>query len=885
MAETSVDRRQLEIEVELLRRGITPESLQPEQQPEQQEDLGIATRAAQGFNVGLAKGLGAPVDLVNAALSFVGLGSEQPVGGSAFLQRGLAGAGAAPEPGTEREELGQVGRITEEVGATVIPGGVVGGAARAGRTGGQILKPVFDFFKQRPGTFAATEVAGATTAGIGAALANQAFPGNDLADMAGQLAGGLVTPQALIAERGPQAINQIRRAIKVLFTKEGAKDIAGQIVQKSVRDKERAIEGLSRDSDFAPGSQVTATAETGDAGLLALEKAAIKKSQELKDGIAEAMTATNKAITDELKNLRGTGSIEATTVQLQDRVDYLTDLMGIRSQQAVKAATDRLSKLPPNIPREQANIIVRKELDSAFDAGRAQEKELWEAVPKNAQATVENARGKLANILRKRDPKIDNPDDIPQWLRRLFSGKGGIKGEQSLGRVQKIRSRVLTEMRAENGKEVPNRNKVRILGEMADSLLDDMSVAASDEVSLARAFSKDFNERFTQGTVGDILGFSKTGELAVPPALTLEKTLGAQGPAGGVAIDELTRAVGVQVSPEDTGFEVATNAIRDFVADRFVRKFPDNQINPTTAKRFLSENAQVLARNPELKAEIEDALKSQEAAEAFLRREKIGTRNLHDKNKIAASVLLDAPADREIKRILSSKNPAKNMSAIVKRAVKDKTGESLSGLRAALLDEVFSSGLRGGRDLDQREILSGDAMAKFVKANQRAISSVLSSEQMKRLNRVVRTATVSQRRAAAGFPGEAIIDESPDMFTDLVLSVIGANIGGSSALGQASGAPLVIAGRAAETARNFGRKFISRIPAGRITQVIDQAILDRDLMNELLKRPKTLEQAVEHQRALRGFLINLVPEAFTDEPLTIEITQDARDLERAESGN
>ncbi len=59
------------------------------------------TQAAGGVNVGLlANILGAPVDVVNWAIG--GAGGEQPVGGSASIQRGLSAIGAAPRVGGRR---------------------------------------------------------------------------------------------------------------------------------------------------------------------------------------------------------------------------------------------------------------------------------------------------------------------------------------------------------------------------------------------------------------------------------------------------------------------------------------------------------------------------------------------------------------------------------------------------------------------------------------------------------------------------------------------------------------------------------------------------------------------------------------------------------------
>jgi len=380
------------------------------------------------------------------------------------------------------------------------------------------------------------------------------------------------------------------------------------------------------------------------------------------------------------------------------------------------------------------------------------------------------------------------------------------------------------------------------------------------------------------------LGYSKTGEPSLGAATTLEGSVGRQGPAGGVAIDDITRAVGVQVSPEDTGFQQASESIRDFVADRFIRRFPDGKVNTTAGRRFIGENREALARNPELRKEIEQAIKSQDDATRYIRSQKRVEQRLKDRNRTAAEIFINGKLDNEIKAVFSSKNPQANMRMLVKRAVKDKSGEAMQGLRASVLEDIRASGLKNlsARDLDQQVIFNGLDMQKYVTNNRKAIAEALSVDQLRNLDRTVDTAVSAQRRAMAGVPGQQILDESPDALTDMILSVVGANIGGGSAAGQAAGAPLVMAQRGASAARNFGRNWISKIPAGRISAIIDEAILDRDLMKELLKRPKTVDAAIEQVTALRGFLVNTVPEAFRDPievPITIDITKDARDME------
>jgi hypothetical protein len=102
--------------------------------PRRSSDLEKAGAVAAGFNTGaLADTFGWPVDLVNAGLSAVGLGTEVPLGGSESIKRLLASASI---PG-----YGSMGYIDEQD----LPKDQRA-LARGGRTAGQVTgmaAPVF----------------------------------------------------------------------------------------------------------------------------------------------------------------------------------------------------------------------------------------------------------------------------------------------------------------------------------------------------------------------------------------------------------------------------------------------------------------------------------------------------------------------------------------------------------------------------------------------------------------------------------------------------------------------------------------------------------------------------------------------------------------------
>lgn len=162
----------------------------PGRKPMKSDDL--LSQGLSGLNEGIANTLGAPVELANmvvgAGMSGVNAlaGTDfkptpLPVGGQQFF-RDMLSPTIGPEATTG---VGKgVRRIAEEVGAFAIPGmGVVGKAAK-------------------PAKAALGELAAAVGSGTGAAVAEQVFPGNPLAEFAGQIVGGMTPGGVVRAAKG-----------------------------------------------------------------------------------------------------------------------------------------------------------------------------------------------------------------------------------------------------------------------------------------------------------------------------------------------------------------------------------------------------------------------------------------------------------------------------------------------------------------------------------------------------------------------------------------------------------------------------------------------------------------------------------------------------------
>lgn len=152
-----------------------------------------------GINEGLAGVLGAPVDLATMGLNLIPQGInaaantdiptiENPVGGGEWFKDRMDGWGIYGETDDPGKQFAR--RVGESVGAGLVPAGTAGSA---GRTGAAIV--------------------GAIGGGAGAATAQQAFPGNPVAEFVGEIAGGGLTGTGLFGAARRRATREIEAAV------------------------------------------------------------------------------------------------------------------------------------------------------------------------------------------------------------------------------------------------------------------------------------------------------------------------------------------------------------------------------------------------------------------------------------------------------------------------------------------------------------------------------------------------------------------------------------------------------------------------------------------------------------------------------------------------
>ena len=345
------------------------------------------------LNKAIATTFGAPVDITNAALNLVGLGTDRPIGGSKSIRQAMGLAGIeTPEraPETFAERAGQVGG---EFASFMIPGAAATKAlSQAPGTTGRVFSAMQRELIERPGRALTAEtlaVPGIATART-VAEENQFTPTQQ---MLLEVAGG-ATPSALLSTATRPL--KLGAAALVPFTKSGAKVRASRRMQELVADPAKAAQRI----DDLEGSKLLPSARTEEPGLMALEQAVIKETPQAQ----ATMTQKRAEIINSLKNeIRKSGNIKNTRKFLQARIGRLNKAIDARIERAAEDVEQSLlalntQSLDPISAKQASNKVVRDALEEALADARVQEEELWSAIPQDLKGSVSNLINKYKSL-------------------------------------------------------------------------------------------------------------------------------------------------------------------------------------------------------------------------------------------------------------------------------------------------------------------------------------------------------------------------------------------------------------------------------------------------------------------------------------------------------
>lgn len=794
----------------------------------------------------------------SAASQFVS-GLRRPVEtflASAFGSRFDPATGEIPEVPTPEPDSfsGRVGQGISEAVLMALPmGAVATKIQRPTQEVGRVQSAIRNFgadigenFARSPTKFVAAEGGLGALSAAGGYAAEQAFPESDAARFIGEILGGMSPQIASGAGRG--AVRAVDAATDYMPAVGAAKNYVAKTwdeVRRTVDARtagERARERFGRalgdtDAEAVIGSMdeallpearalMTPAQIAGHPGLLSIEKSLAETTDSLRNKREEDLIRLNEILQGSLK-VGGDVGKAAQAIE-RTRQDYVT-LLNARVQLAAKKAEEGLQRMIPSLGEEGANRIARSELETALRQANAQERELYALVDPKADVptarTVDKFRELKAEYGRLGEPSI------PGYARKFFdpTSSSFIGKTTNVNELRQAQSQLREIQRQAEVGANPDRKMARFARLLADSITDDLALAAGDNPEAIRNavnFSRAKNEVFSQGTVGKILRTAADSGDAVPEMLTLNRTLGLMGSEGAQAFDEMLSAA--TMARERAGYEGADNlagAMQSFIQNEFMKStVRGGQVDPTLAQTFLRNNDVLLQRFPEIKQNIQNAMQTQNASEAAQLLRSTGSKAFLDPEVSKAALLINKGPEAAFKSVFEARNPSQEMKSLVEMVRRDTTGEALSGLKQGFYDYLVDAATVNGA-------LSGRQMSEITRNSKvrSAMDELLNKQERERLDVIVRTAQRVDLARNARASSEGVSGDALSKTSEALLGVLGAAYGRQVST-RMGGGTIQIPGIFANKFREMGMSGLVN-PAKRL--IID-ALQDEKLFRQVL---------------------------------------------------
>lgn len=812
-------------------------------------DITQAEALGQGFETGLIDVIsgvaGAPVDLLAAARTAITGEPLDPFGGSRSIRRGFETIGVGPE--VAREEL------RPEVRPAFAGGEIAGGAAPfiaapftlPARLGG-VLKPVANLVQTAPGRFLAAEVASTTGAALGAAGAEAFDPGDPLTAFLATVGGGFVNPTALLAKTGGKTVENVKTLVKS-FSESGRKDKAAQIVQDIVSESGEDIDDITRLLDKADiqGVKLTSGQKTGSPALLAIESKLAAGSSRFAGEAEELATNSLKTLRELTDNLTKTGDPAALRTAAKLRSRFFDDLLSRRIEDAGQDALEARAKLT-GTRADIASISAdaKGSLENALKDARRIEDEIWKKVPKNTRIGTE---GLLDATAESTERFLLESENLPTFVQNEITKQ--VDRGATVADAVKFRSRLLA-----LGREAKANNKATdaaVFNSIADGIRRDLDALPDGVADEARSFSRALHDKFTSTFAGEALGVRGTGAERIPAELMLERAFGGGGTRGELRLGELSSAAAF---PEQVFGKPMLDAQEQFLSIAAQNSIDDaGRVNPARLQKFINDNQDTLNRFPDLRNKLSDAATAERTFRGVETASKQSTNIINKRTAFANLIKTDDPVVA-VGNVLTGQNTRRNYTQLARLAKKSGQG-SVDGLRSSTLKNAFdkatnSSGEFSFKRFDQilKNGLSREDQGLMSLMKQNGIIDKAGAD---RLNSLVKRSIQIEDALGNQKKLDKLI-ENPDGLFDLVTRIVGAKLGAAGVAGGDAGSSLIAASAGSRFARNFAEK----IPATKVSEVLELAANDPKFMSTLLKKAKTIKQKAELERQINAFLIS-----------------------------
>lgn len=732
----------------------------------------------QGFNELTADILGAPADLGNWINKQVGLSTTDNVTGGSESIKDLyrhLGIGVDAEEG-----MGKF--IGKEVMANVLP---TGAALNAVRTGAKMVGPISKFFKPVVAYTAKAPLASSLQAlGISALSGAGGYSGGEMAEgefgsawkPTGQIVGSLVSslaPTGAVSavKAGAKGVRNIRA--KGVDEREAA--VAKLLQENMMPSSEASLDSL--DTSINPST--FGNASTGqvldDPKLMALQRAMENANTSNVQRAKDVRTGQRQSIKDGLNKFNDNATpedISKIDEVLDTRIATVVRAVEERTGKAIANAKAAVERVKTTLGVEEVGQQTRKHLDAAYRFAKKQEQKLWQSVG-GGKLDVTGVKNRATNILRD-VLKSDDPNSIPRVLYEIAAydeslvtvlpktveGLAGTKAttvkkllqqnlwndQESIKEVTRLRSRIQQDIR--DAKDAGNNLKVSRLSELLGSLFDDIAPAtfggeeAMLRVDKARKFSKSMHEIFTDGPIGQVMGY-KGNDLRVPAEQTMDKLLQpSQGKRGYQALLKM-------VEKSENGIPKVNAKVSEWLKAQF-NAFTLNHetmvLDPAKAKGFLKKHESLLEEFPALREEFTQVGKTGTVAKAVQKRELNLTNRI--KGETDAAKFTNGSPGVQLDAALDAKDPLKAVNKLIKEANKDPSGKALRGLKGSFFETMtkrIASTAKNTEGDMMEDIPSPEKLIRFVRTQSKVIKRLYGQAGLDLMLDVVKGASVSAR--------------------------------------------------------------------------------------------------------------------------------------------
>lgn len=827
--------------------AVLARSLQGQAQPE--DDAGFMGQ----LNRGIAQGVGGLVDFINPFDKQMG---SAKTGLTNLMEAGGVNVSdEAPEGFLENVAYG-----TGAGASALVPVGA-GAKALQGASGlvGQIAQKVAPQLMTKGGVAAELGAAAGSSAASGAA--REAGYSPTVQQIAG-LAGGFASPLTGLAARGAGKValkapvtgaiaKGVTKAVAP-FTETGARQVAIDRMQGLAGGQARASE-LARRSEASENILGLSPAQrTGDEGLISLERATMKSDPKVSDRITGQMFESDEMVR---KAIQSSGDVRDTQAFVAQRQAEF----GQKIDEYIGAAEASARKKIPASGADpmQSSGIVAVELRRAQKLAKEQQEMLWNKIPKATEVDMSETRDIAKSMID--DLNVYNMKDVPSEV-TSFLKSANTSTVQKVGEMNTLSSKLRETARNAMSGESINANKARIANEVAESINRNFDkISPDNEVNAlivdARAFTREMNKKFSEGTVGRLLKRGTRGDDRIDPELTLQKTMGQGGDVAAIAERDISTALA-----GGAGADTARNATAEYLRSQFKRKvFSGDKYSETSAVNFVNDNKALLDRFPEIRTEVQASIKSQSDLVSQSARAKAISSEVSsgEPAKFAAS-----SADKSLDAVFNSDSPTKAMSSLVATAKKDKTGKALAGLKSAVGDKLLSNVTRslektrgGGIEGAPQMETGGISLSRSLSDEgfMKIISQVYSKPELNRFKIMAKELENVDRARLSSDTGSGLDAIKPNAMISTLARVIGAKAGARIAQGTFKGdiqTPAIFSARL--------QSIVGRLTNDRATALMKRAVEDNELFKDLLRGVKSAKDLNRMERTLAPYLAGTI---------------------------